>query len=50
MKERNLPKQCINRKAAYKPLTKWWCTFCAPTGGRICSPICKRMGNIELKK
>jgi hypothetical protein len=30
-----LPAKCANKKAAYMPLTKWWCSFCAPTGGKV---------------
>jgi len=39
-----LPEKCINLKAAYNPVTKWWCSFCGPTGGNVCYPICLMIG------
>jgi hypothetical protein len=41
-----LPPKCINLKAAYLPATKWWCSFCGPTGGNVCYPVCLMIGRI----
>ena len=43
-KKRKLPKKCIHLKAAYLPVTKWWCSFCGPTGGNVCYPVCYIIG------
>lgn len=50
MKPEKLPNKCKNLKAAYHPATKWWCTFCAPTGGNICIKVCKTMGPLDKTK
>lgn len=39
-----LPTKCVNKKAAYMPVTNWWCSFCAPTGGKVCWFVCKYLG------
>ncbi len=46
-KERKLPAKCVNLKAAYMPLTKWWCSFCGPTGGNVCYMVCLTLGKRE---
>lgn len=39
-----LPAKCKDLKAANLPLTKWWCSFCGPTGGNVCYPVCLMIG------
>ncbi|MFA8343158.1 MAG: hypothetical protein ACEPO8_09350 [Rhodothermaceae bacterium] len=51
MKEkRKLPAKCVNLKAAYLPATKWWCSFCGPTGGNVCYAVCLMIGKTEESK
>ncbi|WP_176461861.1 hypothetical protein [Anaeromicrobium sediminis] len=41
---KKLPSKCKNLKAAYLPATRWGCSFCSPTGGHMCYPICLLIG------
>mgnify|MGYP006902058418 CR=1 FL=1 len=43
-KNSKLPAKCEQLKAAYYPATNWWCSFCAPTGGKVCYPVCLLIG------
>lgn len=43
-KSPKLPGKCLNNKAAYMRATNWWCSMCAPTGGRICWVVCRLIG------
>ena len=48
-KKSKLPEKCVDLKAAYIPATKWWCSFCGPTGGNICYPVCYLIGKKNRK-
>ncbi len=42
---KGLPKKCINRKSPYMRFTRTWCAVCKHTGGNICSPFCRIIGD-----
>jgi len=44
---KGLPPKCTNLKAPYLPVTKWWCSFCASTGGNVCWLVCRAIGKKE---